>query len=401
MSMNDLEGPVQQLQVHTESAVGDALPASAIRAQVDLIQHVMREVMQQDTHYGVIPGTPKPTLLKPGAEKLCLTFRLDPQYVSTERFVGDHLFVKSTCTLHHQTSGRRLGSGEGSCSTKESKYAYRKGQRLCPNCGKETIIKGKPEYGGGWLCYAKKGGCNAKWPDGTKEIEDQNTDRVPNEDVADQYNTVLKMANKRSLVAAVLNVTGASDIFTQDIEDMPQFAQTQQQHSSTAHDEVTAKQTSDLKAVQEKLQASKTQPPAQAPKTSPEPTAAHKEALAGEYPRVNGDSLHSPDTFVWQVGKTHSSKDISEIPLDYMEWFVKKGKRADHVAAAKAELERVQNQPKISALCEAYLENISVSETVSECQKAMESALSDENINVFEQTHLKETAERKLALLRG
>ena len=32
--------------------------------------------------------------------------------------------------------------------------------------------------------------------------------------------TVLKMANKRSLVAAVLNATAASDIFTQDIEDM-------------------------------------------------------------------------------------------------------------------------------------------------------------------------------------
>ena len=48
---------------------------------------------------------------------------------------------------------------------------------------------------------------------------------MPNEDLADQYNTVLKMANKRSLVAAVLNSTAASDIFTQDIEDMPQFAE--------------------------------------------------------------------------------------------------------------------------------------------------------------------------------
>ncbi len=213
----------QDVATLPESAVGDALPASAIRAQVDLIQHVMKEVMIKETHYGTIPGTPKPSLFKPGAEKLCLTFRLDPQYESSERFVGDHLFVKSRCTLYHQTSGRRLGSGEGSCSTKESKYAYRKGQRLCPKCGKETIIKGKAEYGGGWLCFAKKGGCNAKWPDGAKEIEDQNTDRTPNEDLADQYNTVLKMANKRSLVAAVLNVTGASDIFTQDIEDMPEF----------------------------------------------------------------------------------------------------------------------------------------------------------------------------------
>jgi len=213
----------QEMTVH-DTAVGDALPASSIRAQVDLIQQVMKEVMIKDTHYGIIPGTQKPSLFKPGAEKLCLTFRLDPQYESTERFVGEHCFVKSRCTLYHQTTGRRLGSGEGSCSTKESKYAYRKGQRLCPLCSKEAIIKGKEQYGGGWLCWKKKEGCGAQWPDGAKEIEDQNTERIPNEDLADQYNTVLKMANKRSLIAAVLNVTGASDIFTQDVEDLPEFA---------------------------------------------------------------------------------------------------------------------------------------------------------------------------------
>jgi hypothetical protein len=34
----------------------------------------------------------------------------------------------------------------------------------CPECGVVgAIIKGKEQYGGGWLCYAKKGGCGAKW----------------------------------------------------------------------------------------------------------------------------------------------------------------------------------------------------------------------------------------------
>ena len=227
----------QEVMTVSENVVGDALSASAIRAQVDLIQHVMKEVMIKDTHYGIIPGTPKPSLYKPGAEKLCLTFRLDPQYESTERYVGEHCFVKSRCTLYHQTTGRRLGSGEGSCSTKEAKYAYRKGQRLCPYCGKEAIIKGKEQYGGGWLCWKKKEGCGAQWPDGAKEIEDQNTERIPNEDLADQYNTVLKMANKRSLIAAVLNVTGASDIFTQDIEDMPEFTEKKADDSKNPGDD--------------------------------------------------------------------------------------------------------------------------------------------------------------------
>lgn len=39
----------------------------------------------------------------------------------------------------------------------------------CPQCGKiKPVIKGKPEYGGGWLCFKKKGGCGATWPDGAE-----------------------------------------------------------------------------------------------------------------------------------------------------------------------------------------------------------------------------------------
>lgn len=197
-----------------------ALSIVDIKAQVNLIQHVMKEVMQRDQHYGVIPGTgTKPTLLKAGAEKLCLTFRLDPQYEIEQQTDGNHLTVMSKCILWHIPSGQRYGSGMGSCSTKESKYAYRKSSRKCPSCQAEAIIKGREEYGGGWVCFKKKGGCGANFADGDKSIESQNDGRIPNEDVADQYNTVLKMANKRSLVAAVLNATAASDIFTQDIED--------------------------------------------------------------------------------------------------------------------------------------------------------------------------------------
>ena len=207
-----------------EQRIG-ALSVQDVQSQVNLIQHVMRQVMQKDQHYGVIPGTgTKPTLLKAGAEKLCLTFRLDPQYEIEQKYDGNHLTIISKCVLHHIPSGQRFGSGMGSCSTKESKYAYRTGGRKCPNCGAEAIIKGKEEYGGGWICFAKKGGCGAKFLEKDEDITSQPVGRVPNEDLADQYNTVLKMANKRSLVAAVLNSTAASDIFTQDIEDMPQFA---------------------------------------------------------------------------------------------------------------------------------------------------------------------------------
>jgi hypothetical protein len=37
--------------------------------------------------------------------------------------------------------------------------------KKCPSCGVEAVIPSKPEYGGGFVCYAKKGGCNAKFND--------------------------------------------------------------------------------------------------------------------------------------------------------------------------------------------------------------------------------------------
>ena len=189
--------------------------------QVQLIQDAMKKVMKPDEHYGVIPGCKKPSLLKPGAEKLCFLFRLAPEFESVDTFDGAHLTVKTRCVLRHIPTGQIVGSGEGSCSTKETKYAYRNAALKCPACGKEAIIKGKAEYGGGWLCFAKRGGCGAKWPDGAKEIEGQEQGKVANENLADAYNTVLKMSNKRALVASVLVSVAASDLFTQDIEDMP------------------------------------------------------------------------------------------------------------------------------------------------------------------------------------
>lgn len=199
---------------------GGALTAADMRAQVQRIQEIMHEVMKKDVHFGNIPGTDKPSLLKAGAEKLCMVFRFGPDYeiVDKER-EGDHLTITSKCTLTHIPTGLKVGSALGSCSTMESKYAYRKGVRKCPQCGKEAIIKGKAEFGGGWFCFAKKEGCGAKFSDGDPAIEDQQTGRVANEDKADQFNTVLKMSNKRALLAAVLNATAASDIFNQDLLD--------------------------------------------------------------------------------------------------------------------------------------------------------------------------------------
>jgi hypothetical protein len=100
-------------------ATAPELSVDQVVAQVAKIQHVMDQTMKDNEHYGVIPGTQKPTLLKPGAEKLCLTFRLDPQYDVDETFHDDgHYNVLAKCSLYHIPTGNRVAGGVGSCTTR-------------------------------------------------------------------------------------------------------------------------------------------------------------------------------------------------------------------------------------------------------------------------------------------
>lgn len=194
-----------------------------IKEQVGKMQRLLSEVMVQDTHYGVIPGTgDKPSLYKAGAEKISLTFRLAPEYeIFQTDLSGEHREYRITCVIRHITSGEVLGQGVGICSTRETKYRFRQATRKCPECGKPAIIKGKAEYGGGWVCFKKKDGCGAKFQDNDTSITGQSGEREENPNIADTFNTVLKIAKKRAHVDSILTVTAASDIFTQDVEDMP------------------------------------------------------------------------------------------------------------------------------------------------------------------------------------
>jgi len=178
------------------------LTAVQVRAQVNLIQEVMKSVMQDGQHYGVIPGAgSKPTLLKPGAEKLMLTFQLSPDLAVEDLSTSDAHRYRVTCRICDRT-GNFLGAGLGEASSNEEKYKWR--AAVCPEEFDETPEdrkrkKWKKGYGGG----------------AAQAIKQIRTEP------ADIANTILKMAKKRALVDAALTVTGASDIFTQDIEDMP------------------------------------------------------------------------------------------------------------------------------------------------------------------------------------
>lgn len=210
------------VQTHAVAQFGE-MSVQAIVDRKRKIVEVMQAVMREGEHYGKIPGCgDKPTLFKAGAEVLAMTFGLAPSFkIDRIDLPNGHREYQVVCTLTHIGSGCSVGEGVGCGTTMESKHRWRGGGRVCPNCGKATIIKCKVEYGGGWLCFTKKGGCNSKWKEGDKAIEGQETDRIENPDPADQYNTALKMAKKRAQVDCTLTATGASDLLSQDLEDLP------------------------------------------------------------------------------------------------------------------------------------------------------------------------------------
>lgn len=199
-----------------------------VTTQVAKIQTLMSAVMKQDEHYGVIPGTgKKPSLLKPGAEKLCFVFRLVPSFeIDREDFPNGHREYRVKCILKTMGSGAIVGEGVGSCSTMESKYRYRSGP---------VEFTGRPVPKEYWdmrdsnpeealKAIGGKGHSVKKNPDtGRWEIVIAG-EKTENPDIADVYNTVLKMAKKRAHVDATITACAASDIFTQDVEDMPEFS---------------------------------------------------------------------------------------------------------------------------------------------------------------------------------
>lgn len=221
------------------SLVASAVSPQGVKEQVNLIQHVMREVMKEGEHYGAIPGCgDKPALLKPGAEKLMLTFRFGNDIdVETLEMPNCHREYRVKVTLY-TPNGQRLGTGIGSCTTMESKYRFRSGQPEITNVPvpskywdirKENPGKAQEMLGG-------KGFTTKKNDAGQWMIAKQG-EKVEHDNPADFFNTCLKMAKKRGLVDAVLTSTAASDIFTQDIEEYPELHEYRNNSSMKKPDE--------------------------------------------------------------------------------------------------------------------------------------------------------------------
>ncbi len=284
IDIETVQSPPQQggqsmgLQVSQAGAVGRAMSVDELTANLAFIRDVMKNVMKEGTDYGKIPGTgDKPGLFQPGAQKLLMTFQLT-DHVKKEvlrEYPNMHREYEFTVTVRSQTG--REWDGVGTCSTLESKYRYRGGTRKCPACGKATILsakKGPP----GFFCWAKKGGCGEKFDINDPRITHQSTTQSENPDPADQWNTVRKMAFKRALVAAAINATNTSELWSQDLEDL--------KGNQAAHETDPGEEASQTPPGPRRGGQTQAGKPAAAPRPSPAPGPTQKTVpLADEQTR--------------------------------------------------------------------------------------------------------------------
>jgi hypothetical protein len=133
--------------------------------------------------------------LQPGADVLAMTFRIAQKLDAADLSTPDSVRYRVTCSGVHQGTGTVLGEGIGECSSGEEKYKWRRAVSKAEfDATPENLRRVK---------YGK-----------------QYTTEQVRTDPADMANTVLKMAVKRAKIAMILNVTGASDMFGQDLDDL-------------------------------------------------------------------------------------------------------------------------------------------------------------------------------------
>lgn len=202
-----------------------------LKKGVERAKRVKLEIMEEGEDYGLIPGTKTPTLLKPGAEKLALAYGLVSSFEHHIKYGNNEtappILVVVDCFLHlGSTDGPVIAQGMGASSSWEKRYRYRgdKG-RVCPSCGVAAVIRSPrdrdlPLERQGWWCGPREGGCGNGFKPDVEELTSQpDPGKAENADPHELLNTLLKMAEKRANVDAVLRGTASSGLFTQDMDD--------------------------------------------------------------------------------------------------------------------------------------------------------------------------------------
>ncbi|RYG69477.1 hypothetical protein EON80_09735 [bacterium] len=185
MSAEKLSGQTARPEKESqEIPVSDVFPDFAVdpaemTRRTSMLKDYVREHMSEGEDYGIVPGGMKPTLFKPGAEKLVAVFGLSPFVEITNRvedWDSGFLAYEVKVRLVNKRTQNVEAEGVGSCNSRERRYK--------------------------------------------------------NQDAANVANTILKMAKKRALIDATLSATRASGMFTQDLEDLDLGAQSETPRSA-------------------------------------------------------------------------------------------------------------------------------------------------------------------------
>ena len=168
--------------------------------------------LQKGIDHGTLPGTTKPSLWQPGAQKLNNIFGFYGVFTLTKESEDweDGVFVyRHKCEIFSKRGNTKQAECEATCSSMESKYRYRwinaspdekkRADQLKEEEGyKWRKVKGKPVF----------------------------QKRILNPDRRDLSNTIIRMSQKRAYVGATISATRAADIFSYDLEALEQEEQT-------------------------------------------------------------------------------------------------------------------------------------------------------------------------------
>lgn len=251
-----------------------------IKIQNKGLMKIMSELLEEGVDYGRIPGVKKLVLYLSGAQQLGLIFNFAPEFVimdSVTDFSKDPVYVsyEVKCLLSNRETGIFMGEGVGSCNSYERKYRYYK-------------------------------------------------DKIENKDLLDKQNTYLKMAKKRAYVDAILNVTGASRLFTQDEDLIDPYVDID----------------TETPVVEEKVK---------------------------------------PEDYIMPFG-THKNKKLSEVPDGYLKWILRQENIDETLKSNAEQVLNAREGHKEKELTEREKEVMEIVEDDKELQKEVLRFLKDEGV---------------------
>lgn len=152
----------------------------------DLIRDAIDQTMQENLHWGVIPGTNQRSLLKEGAEVLLSMFHIAVQPIVTDMCTATEVRFQVECRGTHIGTGAYVGSGMGVCTSNEEKYRWRKARSPA------EYDAAMPEH--------KRIRYN-------RDYQDKQVRQSP----YDAFQTIMSMAKKRAMVDLAKTALAASE----------------------------------------------------------------------------------------------------------------------------------------------------------------------------------------------